>query len=145
MSRELDDIYKRKKEKAMRLGNRKTITDDYTGKRVKPEKIDTDHTVSIDEVKRSYPNLSTEQQKTLVNRTSNYSYTDSSINRSKGARSNSEYVDFKMRNGGISFEQAARMLDAQEKASSAMHKEAKKMARDNAKNRVKSYFKKNDM
>lgn len=142
MGREIDDIYKRKREKALRLGNRKTITDDYTGKRVKPEKVDTDHTIPIEQVKRAYPNLSTEQQKTLVNRTSNYAYTDRSINRSKGAMSNSEYVDYKLRNGGISFEQAARMLDAQEKASNAMRKEAKQMARDNAKNKIRSYFKK---
>ena len=124
MGRDIDDIYKRKKEKVTRLGNRKTITDDYTGKRVKPEKIDTDHAIPLDTVKKAYPKLSAEQQKTLANRSSNYAYTDRSINRSKGAMSNSEYVDYKLKNGGIPFEQAARMLEIQEKAGNAMHKEA---------------------
>lgn len=95
------------------------------------------------EVEKRYSGLSVEQRRELANCKENYATTSSSLNRSKGSLSNSEYIDKTLRSGKpISVEQAGRMLDKQLDAEKAIEKQARKMKRNNAINSAHSLLKK---
>ena len=143
MKREIDDISKRKKFKDDRLGNKKTILDDYTGKRVNKKSIDIDHVVPVDEINRKFSKLSTEQRKRLANCDENLVVTKSSINRSKGCSSNSEYIGRMLdKCDKVSIEQADRMLEKQIVAEKAIEKKARKMKRENTVSAAQSLLRK---
>ena len=105
MAREIDDVYKRKKYKLARYDGKKSMTDDYTGKRIfsgnAPDAIhkhpinkisDTDHVTPINVIKKRYKGLSQEQLKQLANSKHNLAVTNSQLNRSKGDLENHQVL-----------------------------------------------------
>ena len=106
MSREIDDLDKRRKYKQEVFGGKKSTTDDYTGGRVfagnrkdalrkhpSATTSDTDHITPIDVVKGRYGDLTEEQQRAIANNSKhNYATVNSKLNRSKGQLENHDYL-----------------------------------------------------
>lgn len=113
MSREIDDVYKRKKYKEQQYDDKKSRIDDYTGERVfmgnerdakykhpTNKTSDTDHITPIGVVEERYKRLSKEQQRKLVNNEKhNYATTNSKLNRSKGDLENHKYLIRQIKKG----------------------------------------------
>lgn len=125
---EVDDVAKRNKYKEEKFGNRKTVDDEYTGKRIKRENVNIDHVTPIDTINKAYPDLKPEQRKELANNEKNLAVTNEKLNKSKGNLSNSEVIDRNLKRGdNVSVEQAGRMLDKQIESEKYIKREAKKM------------------
>ena len=110
--RDFDDVYKRNKMRDETLGGKKGMRDEYTGDKIfkqtarnSPYKhpvsktIDGDHITSGSNIEKRYKDLSPQQRKEMANDRSNIAYTNSSLNRSKGDRSNMEYLADKVKRG----------------------------------------------
>ena len=147
MSREIDDVYKRKKYKENRYDDKKSTTDDYTGERIfrgntsnaihkhpSHKTSDTDHITPIKVVESRYDRLSKEQQKALVNNQNhNYATVNSKLNRSKGDLENHQYLLRQFLNGTPeTFQTSARMLSKEAESRITMHIEATGMYTENA-------------
>lgn len=112
-TRNIDNVYKRKKYKDAQYGDKKSRTDDYTGERVFKgndqtslykhpitKTSDTDHITPITVVEKRYPGLTEDQKKVLVNNEKhNYATTNSKLNRSKGGLENHEYLIRQIKKG----------------------------------------------
>lgn len=111
-NRKFDDVYKRKKYKDTRYGEKKSCQDDYTGERIfrgnERESLykhpinktsDTDHITPGKVVQERYLGLTDEQKKVLANDESNYAITSSRLNRSKGDLENHEYLMRQLKKG----------------------------------------------
>lgn len=145
MSRDIDDVYRRGKYKDEAFGDKRSISDDYTGDRIfrgntglinkhPVNKItDSDHVVSVSAAEKRYPDLSKDQQRSLVNDRSNIAHTNASLNREKGGMSNVAYVAQKMRDGEpLSAKTAANMVSRQLKSEINMGVKATGMRVENA-------------
>lgn len=96
----VDDISKRRQFKDEAFNGKNTIEDMYSKRVVQKDSADVDHTYSI---KKAYGDASifnTEADiKKAVNQKQNYKITDSSFNRSKGAKTNTEYLIKELQHG----------------------------------------------
>lgn len=96
----VDDISKRRQFKDEAFNGKNTIEDMYSKRVVQKNSADVDHTYSI---KKAYGDASifnTEADiKKAVNQKQNYKITDSSFNRSKGAKTNTEYLIKELQHG----------------------------------------------
>jgi len=108
--REIDDVYHRIQAKDSyknsNFGQRRTTTDDYTGKKIfygnrndaayqhpMTKTADVDHITPIAVIKERYGDLTIEQQRKLANATYNYAITNSHLNRiGKNSLENHEYL-----------------------------------------------------
>lgn len=155
MRREIDNVYKRKKYKEEQYGDKKSRTDDYTGKRVfrgntsdakhkhSSDKIsDTDHITPLDVVERRYKGLSKEQQAELANNSvHNYATTNSKLNRSKGKLENHEYLMRQFMSGNPeNLETSTRMIAKEINSRTVMRAEAMPMYIENYTNETRSFF-----
>lgn len=102
---QVDDINRRNNAadsyKNRSFGNKKSITDEYTGKRIfynankhiNEKQSNVDHIVPLDEQIRRYgSDLTPEQIRTMANADANLANTNASLNKSKGALNNHEYI-----------------------------------------------------
>lgn len=106
MAREHDDINKRRKYAEERFDGKKSIIDDYTGERIfkgnSSESInkhpiskttDVDHITPIAVLKKRYSGILTDEQiRIIANNAHNYALTNSSLNRTKGGKTNLSYL-----------------------------------------------------
>lgn len=127
MSREIDDVYKRRKMRDESLGGRRSTTDEYTGNRVFRQTennsryqhpidkvINMDHVTPVKRINDRYGDLSTEQRRNLANDRHNLASTNESINKSKGSRTNIEYLANKVSSGEkVEPRTAAKMIGKQ--------------------------------
>lgn len=119
---QVDDINRRNNAadsyKNRSFGNKKSITDEYTGKRIfynankhiNEKQSNVDHIIPLDEQIRRYgSDLMPEQIRTMANDDANLANTNASLNKSKGALNNHEYIAKKYTEAG-----AAKINDASE-------------------------------
>ena len=112
MSREIDDVYKRRRMRDESLGGRRSTTDEYTGNRVfrqtdsnsryqhpSDKVVNMDHITPVKRINDRYGDLSVEQRRNLANDRHNLASTNESMNKSKGSRTNTEYLANKIRSG----------------------------------------------
>lgn len=110
---QVDDINRRNNAadsyKNRSFGNKKSITDEYTGKRIfynankhiNEKQSNVDHIVPLDEQIRRYgSDLTPEQIRTMANADANLANTNASLNKSKGALNNHEYIAKKYTEAG---------------------------------------------
>ena len=110
---QVDDINRRNNAadsyKNRSFGNKKSITDEYTGKRIfynankhiNEKQSNVDHIVPLDEQIRRYGyDLTPEQIRTMANADANLANTNASLNKSKGALNNHEYIAKKYTEAG---------------------------------------------
>ena len=151
MGREIDDVYKRKKYKEERYGDKKSRIDDYTGERIfkgnnrdakykhpTHKTSDTDHITPIRVVQKRYKLLTKEQQKILVNNEKhNFATTNSKLNRSKGDLENHQYVMRQLKRGDPEdLKTSAKMLKKQFNSRVQMDAQATSMYAKNVKDAV---------
>lgn len=91
-SRNLDDRYKRQKIKEERFKDKEYIKDEYTGKNLHISHADCDHITPLKVLQKKYPNVPVEKLKVIANSEKNIAFTHQSVNRSKGAKTNTKYI-----------------------------------------------------
>lgn len=111
MGRDIDDIGLRNIYKKERFGDKRTSTDDYTGRKLNKDNAglsrkhpsssvcNVDHVSPIDRINEKYDDLNQMQRTELANDKSNLAYTNEYINKSKGAMTNIEYIKKQRENG----------------------------------------------